>query len=52
MNISIETLGKLVIAVLIAIAVLFFIISGISSQMGAYNQTSSSIIGNITGRIK
>ncbi len=49
-SMSIESLGKLVLVVLILVAVLIFIISGISNQTSSFNQTSSNIIGNLSGK--
>jgi hypothetical protein len=45
---GIETLGKLVLVVLIAIGIIIFIIVGINAQVASYNQTSGSIIGNLS----
>lgn len=46
----IETIGKLVLVVLIAVAIIVFIIIGINSQSGAFTGTGSTIIGNLSGR--
>ncbi len=46
----IETIGKLVLVVLIAVAVIVFIIIGINTQSGAFSGTSSTIIGNLSGK--
>ncbi len=45
---SIETLGKLVLVVLVAIGVIIFIVVGINTQVGAYNNTGTTIIGNLS----
>lgn len=47
---SIEALGKLVLIVLIAVGVIVFIIVGMNAQVSSYNQTSGSIIGNLSGQ--
>ena len=45
---TIETIGKVVLAVLIAIGLILFIMYGILSQANIYNQTGSGLIGNLS----
>ena len=47
-SMSIETLGKLVLVVLVVVGIILFVIHGISVQAGNYNQTSGSIISNLS----
>ena len=51
-SMSIETLGKLVLIVMIGIAIIIFIISGITGQTDIFSQTSGSMIGNVSDKAK
>jgi hypothetical protein len=47
-SMTISTLGRLVLLVLIAVGIIIFIVVGIGTQAGIFNQTGTSIIGNLT----
>jgi len=49
-SMSISTLGKLVLLVIITVGIIIFVIMGIGSQTGIFNQTSSGIIGDLSDK--
>ncbi len=52
MELSVSTLGVLVLLVIVAIAIIIFLISGVGSQTQAFNETHNIIIGNLSGIIE
>jgi len=49
-SMTVESLGKLVLVMIIAIAVIVFIIVAATGQVNVFNQTGTSIVGNLSGK--
>ncbi|MBD3312745.1 hypothetical protein GF352_04815 [archaeon] len=52
MEFPIQKLGIIVLAVLVLIAVILLVTTGISGQSGALNETSQSVISNLTESVE
>lgn len=52
MDLPIERLGLIILAVLVAVGVILFITSGVGTQTTALNETSQNIISNLTEAVE
>ena len=46
-SMTIETLGKLVLLVIIAVAIIVFIVTALTTQGNIFNETSSEVVGGL-----
>jgi len=47
---AIETLGKLVLLVIIAVAIIVFIVTALTTQSNIFNQTGSDVVDGLIGK--
>jgi len=52
MEFPIEKLGVIILAVLILVAIVIFVVVGVSGQTTTLNQTSQNIISNLTEAVE
>ena len=52
MNFSVEKIGAILLAVIVLVAVILFILSGVGTQSSVLNETSQNIISNLTESVE
>lgn len=51
MDLTIQNLGIMILAVLVAVAVIILVVSGVGEQSNALNTTTGTVISNLTGLV-
>jgi len=49
-SMSVESLGKLVLLIIIAVAIILFVVVGMSGQVSSFEQTGSNVVSNLTDK--